>query len=140
MPRLTLWLELEDAAQAQDAYDQMKARATNTTIVGLGTASERTSYARLTDDNGGLIDGFYVDTFGIVREGEYEPPPNTYPLWQTVTGGENAYPATNAAGEVARVEHNGRNWENTHGDGTTWEPGSAGIGDSIWLDLGEVGA
>ena len=140
MPRLTLWLEFEDAAQAQDAYDQMKARATNTSIVGLGTASERTSYARLTDDAGALLDGFFVDTFGIVREGEYEPPPNEHPIFIMPTGGHDSYPATNAAGEPTRVEHNGHNWLNTHGNGNSFEPGGTGINDSIWLDEGEVGA
>ena len=58
--------------------------------------------------------------------------------WKTdnaVTGGHDSYPATNAAGEIARVEYNGRNWENTHGDGNSWEPGVFG-----WTDLGEVGA
>ena len=133
-------LHFENAAQAQDAFDQLEARATNSGIVGLGSASESTSYTLLMDDSGTVQDVFYVDTFGIVREGEYEPPPNEHPLFIMPTGGENAYPATNAAGEVTRVEHNGHEWENAHGDGNSWEPGSAGIGDNIWLDLGEVGA
>ena len=136
MPRLTLWLEFEDAAQAQDAYDQMKARATNTSIVGLGTASERTSYARLTDDAGALLDGFFVDTFGIVREGEYTPPPNQHPIWKPVTDATKAYPAVNAAGEETHVEHDGINWRNAHGDGNTWEPGT--VNETIWENVGEV--
>ena len=133
-------LHFEDQAQALDAFDQLDARATNTGIVGLGEPNESTSYTLLMEDDGTVLEAFHVDTFGIVREGEYEPPPNEHPIFIMPTGGENAYPATNAAGEVTRVEHNGRNWENTHGDGNTWEPGSAGIGDNIWLDLGEVGA
>ena len=128
-------LHFKDIADATDAFDQLEARATNSGIVGLGSASESTSYTLLMDDSGTVQDGFYVDTFGIVREGEYEPSPNTYPLWQPVTGAENAYPATNAAGEIARVEHNGHEWENAHGNGNSWEPGVFG-----WTDLGEVGA
>ena len=45
--------------------------------------------------------------------------------WVQPTGGHDAYPAG------AQVTHNGRTWENTHGDGNVWEPGVFG-----WTDLG----
>ena len=126
-------LHFDDEAHAIDAFNQLESRATNTGIVGLGGPSESTSYTLLMDDSGTVQEGFYVDTFGIVREGEYAPPPNEYPLWLPVTGGHDSYPAVNAAGETTRVEHNGHEWENEHGDGNSWEPGVFG-----WTDLGEV--
>lgn len=43
-----------------------------------------------------------------------------YPAWVQPTGSHDAY----AAG--ARVTHNGKVWENTHGDGNVWEPGVFG--------------
>ena len=129
-------LHFEDTAHAVDAFNQLEARATNTGIVGLGTESESTSYSVLLSDAGQVTEAFHIDTFGITREGEYEPPPNEHPLFIMPTGGHDSYPATNAAGEPTRVEHNGRNWLNTHGDGNSWEPGT--VNDSIWLDEGEV--
>lgn len=45
--------------------------------------------------------------------------------WVQPTGAHDAY----AAG--AQVTHNGRLWENSHGDGNIWEPGVFG-----WTDLG----
>jgi hypothetical protein len=44
--------------------------------------------------------------------------------WVQPTGGHDAYPAG------ATVTHNGRTWENTHGDGNVWEPGVFG-----WADI-----
>lgn len=125
MARFIMMAEFENLAQAQDMMAQAKARATNTKVKGMGSPGERTSYARL-DDNGILIDMWHVDTFGIVRDGEHIAPPNTYPLWIQPTGGHDSYPATNAAGSVARVEYNGEEWENTHGDGNSWAPGVYG--------------
>jgi hypothetical protein len=130
--RLTAMLEFESEAQAVDAFNQMSARATNTRVVGMGTADEHTSYCRV-DGPAGLISSFFVDTFGIVRQGTWIAPPNTYPLYITVTGAQDSYPATNAGGEVTRVEYEGNNWENTHGDGNSWAPGVFG-----WTDLGPV--
>lgn len=127
--RLLAFLEFDSQAQAQDAFNQLEARATNTRVRGLGTAKGRLSYARMEDQTGEspvLVDQFFVDTFGIVRVGEYTPPPNTYPLWIQPTGAQDSYPAVNAAGETTRVEHNGSVWENTHGDGNSWAPGVFG--------------
>lgn len=126
-------LHFDDEAQAVDAFNQLEARSTNTGIVGLGGPEESTSYTLLIEDDGTVLEAFHVDTFGIVREGEYTPPPNEYPIWLPVTDATKAYPAVNAAGEVTRVEHNSHEWENAHGDGNTWEPGVFG-----WTDLGEV--
>lgn len=45
--------------------------------------------------------------------------------WVQPSGATDAYPAG------ATVTHNGRTWENTHGDGNVWEPGVFG-----WADIG----
>jgi hypothetical protein len=45
--------------------------------------------------------------------------------WVQPTGAHDAYPAG------AQVTHNGRTWENTHGDGNVWMPGEYG-----WTDIG----
>ena len=132
MFRLTAMLNFENEAQAVDAWNQLLARATNTTIVGAGTARAHTSYSRVEGE--ALIDQFFVDTFGIVRRGEYVKPPRTYPLWISVTGAQDSYPALNAAGEPTRVEHDGRNWQNAHGNGNSWAPGVFG-----WTDIGSAG-
>ena len=132
MYRLKAYLEFADEAQAVDAYAQLSARATNAIVVGMGTSQAHTSYSRVEGPEG-LIDQFFVDTFSIVRQGEYAAPQNEYPLWIQPTGAQDSYPATNAAGETTRVEHDGRNWENSHGNGNSWEPGAFG-----WADLGVV--
>ena len=129
-------LHFEMSEHAESAYEQLRNRATNTGIVGLGEPNESTSYALLLNDEGEDVDAFYIDTFGIVREGEYEPPPNQHPIWKPVTDATKAYPAVNAAGEETHVEHNGINWRNAHGDGNTWEPGT--VNETIWENVGEV--
>ena len=129
MYRLTAMLEFESEAQAVDAFNQMQARSTNTRVVGMGTADEHTSYCRV-DGPAGLIDAFHVDTFGIVRSGTWTPPPNTYPLWIPVTGSQDSYPVTNAAGDPTRVEYNGRVYENAHSGLNSWTP------PTLWTDLG----
>lgn len=137
--RLICMMEFDSQADAQDAFDQLEARAVNSSVRDLGQAGERTSYARLDDLTGpspALVDMWHKDTFGIVRSGEYTPPPNEYPLWIQPTGAQDSYPATDVAGNVTRVERDGRKYENAHGDGNSWDPLS--VGDSIWLDLGPV--
>lgn len=124
--RLIAMLEFADQAQALDAYAQMEARATNTLVVGMGGPDEHTSYCEVRDGTETLLDGFFIDTFNIVRPMPYVAPTGDYPKWVTVTGAHDSYPALSVAGEVARVEHNGANWENTHGDGNSWEPGVYG--------------
>jgi hypothetical protein len=123
--RLLAFLEFESEAQALDAYAQLKARSTNTRIIGAGTASERSSYARV-DSSEELLAMFFVDTFGIVRNGEYVAPPNLYPLWIAPTGAHDSYPILNAAGDPTRVEYNGQNWQNTSGILNSWAPGVFG--------------
>lgn len=139
--RLLVHAEFASQAQAQDAYDQIQARATNTRVAGMGGPGERTSYSRLDEvteagAQTALLAMWHVDTFGIVRDGEYVAPPRQYPLWIAPTGAQDSYPATNAAGSVTRVEHNGRVWRNAHGAGNSWEPGGTGIGETIWADEG----
>jgi len=127
--RLTAMLEFGDEAQAVDAYNQMSARATNTRIVGMGTPDEHTSYCRV-DGPAGLISSFFVDTFGIVRQGTWVAPPNQYPLYIPVTGAHDSYPVLNAAGDPTRVEYNGHNWQNAHSGLNSWAP------PTLWTDLG----
>jgi len=61
-----------------------------------------------------------------------EPPvePPTEPVteaWVQPTGAHDAYPAIDPATSATyRVTHNGQTWENTHGDGNSWEPGVYG--------------
>jgi hypothetical protein len=127
-------LEFADEAQSVDAYNQMSARATNTRIVGMGTPDEHTSYCRV-DGPGGLISAFFVDTFGIVRQGTWIAPPNQYPLWIQPTGAHDSYPVTNAAGDPARVEFEGRNYENIMGALNQFSPTAYPAG---WADLGSA--
>ncbi len=126
---LTTRVHFEDEAQAIDAWEQVRARAQNTRI---NTQLESTSYSELTDEaDGSVLRSWELDTFGILRTEPVPAPPRQYPLWIPVTGSTDVYPAEDVFGEVTRVEHNGQNWENTHGDGNQWEPGVFG-----WTDLG----
>lgn len=51
----------------------------------------------------------------------FEPTPtDPYPQWVQPTGAHDAYPAG------ATVTHNGKIWDNTHGNGNVWEPGVFG--------------
>ena len=52
------------------------------------------------------------------------------PQWVQPTGAHDAYNA-----EDKYVTHNDKTWENTHGDGNSWEPGGDGIGDAIWKEV-----
>jgi len=127
--RLLAFLEFDDQAQAVDAFAQLEARATNTRVRGLGSAKGRMSYARVTDqttDTPVLLDQFYVDTFGIVRSGEYAPPAGRYPEWIQPTGAQDSYPVTDAAGNPTRVVYEGQVWENTSGTVNSWQPGVFG--------------
>ena len=134
MYRLTAMLEFEDEAQALDAYNQLSARATNTIVVGMNTIQAHTSYARVENtETKALLQQFYVDIFGIVRQGVYIPPTNMYPVWVQPTGAQDSYPILDEGGNPTRVEHNGENWENTSGTVNSWEPGAFG-----WTSLGVV--
>ena len=130
MHRLTAVLEFESEAHAVDAFNQLRARAINTRIVGMGTVRQHSSYTRVQNDAGATQNMFFVDTFGIVRDGEYSPPIG-YPLWVQPQGAHDSYPVLDAGGNPARVEHNGRNWENSSGTVNSWVPGATG-----WTDLG----
>ena len=113
-------------AHVADAYNQIKARMLHMTAIKLGQPGERTSYARLENpDTGELIEMLHIDEVGIVRVGEYVAP-NRYPVWKRAAGAHDAYPAHTLKGEVTRVRHKGKIWENIHGDGNSWEPGVFG--------------
>jgi hypothetical protein len=133
MHRLTAVLEFEDPAHAVDAFNQLRARATNTAIVGMGTSRQHSSYTRVQDDAGVTTNMFFVDTFGIVRDGEYTPPPHGIPEWIQPQGAHDSYPVTDAGGNPARVIRNGRIWENTSGTVNPHAPGVSG-----WTDIGPV--
>lgn len=136
MATLIAMMDFSNEAAAQEAYDALEARANLTEVVGLGTEGERTSYARL-EKGDGTVTQFHIDTFGILRSGAYEPPPSEHPLWIDPGGdATKAYPATDAAGDPTRVEHNGTIYENVHGDGNVWEPGE--VNSSIWQEVGTV--
>ena len=47
-------------------------------------------------------------------------PAEEWPEWIQPLGAHDAYQAG------AKVNHNGKNWNNIHGDGNTWEPGVYG--------------
>lgn len=128
--RLTAFLEFATLADARDAYAQLLARAQQARVVATDGVIERTSFARV--DNNGLDRMFHLDEFGIVREGEYATrKPGTYPLWVQPTGAFDSYPILDAAGNPTRVEHEGRNYENTAGTVNSWAPGVFG-----WTDIG----
>lgn len=129
MHRLTAVLEFESEAHAVDAFQQLRARATNTTIVGMGTVRQHSSYARVQDETGATQEMFYIDQFGITRDGAYVP--REVPLWVQPTGAHDSYPVLDAGGNPTRVEYNDRIWENTSGTVNQFEPGVSG-----WTDVG----
>ena len=57
-------------------------------------------------------------------------PAEEWPEWIQPTGAHNAY----AVG--AKVTHSGKTWISMV-DNNTWEPGAAGIGDTIWREVVE---
>lgn len=112
-------------ADAQDAYDQIRARAQNASVARIGEPGERTSHSYLKDETAdSILARWHIDDFGILRDGA--PDSSSPPAWIQPTGSQDAYPALNVYGNPARVSHNGSVWENTHGDGNTWEPGAFG--------------
>jgi hypothetical protein len=108
------------ATQAADLKAQIDARMTNSTVGGIGTPSERTSYVRHEND-GVLAAMTHVDEFGIVRQGEYIAP-NPYPLWIQPTGAHDSYPVLRLDGQPTRVMYNGTALENTSGTVNSWAP------------------
>ena len=111
-------------AQATDLLAQIHARMQNTTVGGIGSAGERTSYVRHEAD-GALVSMRHVDQFGIVRVGEYIAP-NPYPIHIMPTGAHDSYPVLDLRGNPTRVMHNGLAYENTSGTVNSWEPGVFG--------------
>jgi len=117
------WLEFTDQAQAQDAYNQLEARAVNTSVADIGTGRARQSYALLEDqttDTPVRLEFFYKDRFNIVRTGE--PDLTDPPLWIQPAGAQDAYPLLDAGGNPTRVTFEGQVWENTGSDANIWSP------------------
>ena len=114
-------------SDADFIYDQSKAVAVNASVANIGQPSERTSYMGVYEEqpDGSLVPlrQWYVDTFGIVREGEQDP--NTPPAWIQPTGAQDAYPLLNVDGDPAQVTHNGSTWQNNTA-ANTFEPGVFG--------------
>lgn len=118
----------DDAASAQHIYNQIKAVMTNASVSRIGEPGERTSYCTVGTENADgsitITDNLYIDTFGIVREGEVDP--SDPPAYVQITGSQDVYPANNVRGEPTRVTYNGQVWRNTHGNGNSWTPGVFG--------------
>lgn len=116
-------------ADADHIYDQAMSVATNASIAHIGEETEeRTSHAMVAEEqaDGSLVvdRSWHVDTFGIIRSGE--PDMGNPPNWIQPTGAQDAYPAQNVRGDVTRVRHDSKTWENSHGNGNTWVPGQFG--------------
>lgn len=116
-------------ADADHIYDQAKAVATTASVARIGEAGERTSHCGVFNEqpDGTLAKErqWHIDRFGIVRETD-PVPDDVIPEWVAPTGAQDAYPATDVIGNTTKTTHNGAVWENTHGDGNTWEPGAFG--------------
>jgi hypothetical protein len=110
-------LPLADSQAAFDAWETLR----QPTVLGLCVWDDGPSWVDLhlcdhRNPQGGCVTVAYA---------EHPQPPDTTPPWVQPTGAHDAYPAG------AQVTHNGRLWENVHGDGNVWEPGVYG-----WADLG----
>jgi len=117
----------EAQADAQDAYDQIRARAQNASVARIGEAGERSSHSLYGEEQAdgtiSIIARWHLDDFGILRDGE--PDPNDPPAWIEPSGSQDAYPLTDVRGDPVRVAHSGQIWQNNT-DANTWEPGVAG--------------
>lgn len=114
-------------ADADHIYNQSKSVAVNSSVANIGQPGERTSYFGVYEEqpDGSLtpLRQWYVDTFGIVREGEQDL--NTPPAWIQPAGAQDAYPLLDVDGNPCQVTHNGSSWQNNTGT-NTWEPGVFG--------------
>lgn len=126
----------DDQPGAQDTFNQLAARMTNSSVARIGEAGERTSYCLMgeerPDGTVDVIDRRYLDIFGIVRSGN--PDPNDPPAWIQPTGVQDAYPVNDVRGNPTRVTDEGRIWENTS-PANTFKPGVFG-----WTDVGPADA
>lgn len=113
-------------ADADHIYDQALSVATNASVARIGEPGERTSHGVVIDEGTDtVLRQWHIDRFGIVRESALAPD-DEVPDWSQPSGAQDAYPATDVFGNTTRVQHNGSVWENSHGDGNTWEPGAFG--------------
>jgi len=118
-----------DKAQADFIYAQAKSVATTASVARIGEPGERTSYCGVYSEqaDGPLLktSQWHIDRFGIVRETD-PVPDDVIPDWVQPAGAQDAYPAMDVFGNPTRVTHNGQVWENSHGDGNVWAPGTFG--------------
>lgn len=118
----------EVEADAQDAYDQMRARAVNASVSRMGTDGFFSSFATLVHERDDkrppdVLAQWSHDRFGIIRSGRVST--DRAPAWIQPSGSQDAYPLTDAFGAPVRVRHNGKLWQNTTA-ANTWEPGVYG--------------
>lgn len=113
-------------SDADFIYDQAKAVAVNSSVANIGQPGERTSYFGVYEEqpDGSLVPlrQWYVDIFGIVREGVQEP---GIPAWVQPLGSQDAYPLLDVNGNPCQVTHNGSTWQNNTA-ANTFEPGVFG--------------
>jgi hypothetical protein len=108
--------------------DQTKSLAQQSAVSNVGLTGERASYCLVgtigLDGNIVPINGWYLDSFGVVRDGyPGQPEEPGYPAWIQPVGSQDAYPLG------ARVSHNGSDWESTYAN-NVWEPGVFG-----WIQI-----
>ena len=130
MPYLVLvHATFDSKADADHIYDQAKSVATTASVARIGEPGERTSHCGVFDEqpDGSLVVDrqWHIDRFGIVRESA-PVPDDEVPEFIQPSGSQDAYPATDVFGHKTRVEYQGQAWQNTHGDGNVWAPGTFG--------------
>jgi len=130
MPYLVLvHATFANKADADHIYNQAKSAAVTASVARIGQAGERTSHCGVFDEqpDGSLVKDrqWHIDRFGIVRETD-PVPDDVIPDWVQPAGAQDAYPAMDVFGNPTRVTHNGQVWENSHGDGNVWAPGTFG--------------
>lgn len=115
-------------ANATNLYNQAKALAVNASVARIGQPGERTSfcgvYTEAADGTLTPVTQWYIDRFGIVREGQ-PAPDNQIPAWVQPTGSQDAYPITDVLGNPTQVTYNGSTWQNTTA-ANTYAPGTYG--------------
>lgn len=117
-----------DQTKAQNLYDQAKALAVNASVARIGQPGERTSFCGVFNEaaDGTLtpVVQWYIDRFGIVREGQ-SVANDVIPAWVQPTGAQDAYPVNDVLGNPTKVTYDGATWQNTTA-ANTYAPGTYG--------------